>query len=292
MPIRMKLENFLLRFAPNEIKYLIANTRIQKQLDNWEHAPEFSDIRHLEESTLKAYIDNEWTRAKELDEKLNKLTASLSIAVTVGSVVTKAIFDGLENSPLKTAALILSSLSMALFLAGAIIGFNGLRPKQRFGYGAKYLRTLAEGGHNAIKTMWYAASGFQVTNTIRSNQATVAITFIRNGIIFFTASIFLSLFAKSTNTEPQIPTSRINTLTAPIIEQHKFPTPDTPAHFAEPKISPSLKQDSDHTATSHHKKIQDHDTYCRVFSPFRCPVMNLQIDGRASTHTAKSIPSI
>ena len=71
MSIRIKFENLLLKFAPDAIKYLVANTRIQKQLENWEHAPEFSDIRHLEESTLKTYIDSEWTRAKELDEKLN-----------------------------------------------------------------------------------------------------------------------------------------------------------------------------------------------------------------------------
>jgi len=292
MSIRIKFENFLLKFAPDAIKYLVANTRIQKQLENWEHAPEFSDIRHLEESTLKTYIDSEWTRAKELDEKLNKLTASLSIAVTVGSVVTKAIFDGLENSPLKTTALILSSLSMALFLAGAIIGFNGLRPKERFGYGAKYLRTLAEGGQDAVKTMWHAASGFQVTNNIRSNQATVAITFIRNGVIFFTASIFLSLFAKSTNTEPQISPSINNELTHPAPEQHKLPAPDTSTNFLEPRSLTSPAQDSDHTATSRNPNIKDHDTYCRALSSFRCPALTLQFKTHASIFPTKSIPSI
>jgi hypothetical protein len=201
MSFYLTFENLLLRFSPDAIKYLIANSRIKKQLDDWEHSPEFSDIRRLEESVLKTYIESEWVRAKELDEKLNKLTASLSIAVTVGSVVAKAIFDGLESSPLKTIALILSSLSMALFLFGAVIGFNGLRPKQRFGYGARYLRILAEGGHDAVREMWRAASGFQVTNTIRSNQAIVAITFIRNGVILFTLSIFLSLFAKSSSSD-------------------------------------------------------------------------------------------
>lgn len=199
MSVYLRLENLLLRFSPDAIKYLIANSRIKKQLDDWEYSPEFSDIRMLEEGVLKAYIESEWVRAKELDEKLNKLTASLSIAVTVGSVVAKAIFDGLESSPLKTLALILSSLSMALFLFGAVIGFNGLRPKPRFGYGARYLRILAEGGHNAVREMWRAASGFQVTNIIRSNQTIVAITFIRNGVVFFSLSVFLSLFAKSSS---------------------------------------------------------------------------------------------
>ncbi|KAB0497180.1 hypothetical protein [Pseudomonas lini] len=274
MSFYLTLENLLLRFSPDAIKYLIANSRIKKQLDDWEHAPEFSDIRRLEENVLKTYIESEWVRAKELDEKLNKLTASLSIAVTVGSVVAKAIFDGLESSPLKTIALILSSLSMALFLFGAVIGFNGLRPKPRFGYGARYLRILAEGGHDAVREMWRAASGFQVTNTIRSNQAIVAITFIRNGVVFFTLSIFLSLFAKSSSSDYSVGQLKESVSVRSMAESD--PVGDKRFSEGEAEFEPSMTEGVRPLVTFKSVGISDHGSYCNVLSPFGCPVLTLQ----------------
>jgi hypothetical protein len=274
MSVYLTLENLLLRFSPDAIKYLITNSRIKKQLDDWEHAPEFSDIRRLEESVLKTYIESEWVRAKELDEKLNKLTASLSIAVTVGSVVTKAIFDGLESSPLKTVALMLSSLSMALFLFGAVVGFNGLRPKPRFGYGARYLRILAEGGHDAVREMWRAASGFQVTNTIRSNQAIVAITFIRNGVILFTLSIFLSLFTKGSSSDYSIAQLKEATSVSLISESDSAGDKRFPLRGEE--FESSMMEGERLLTPFEPVGISVYGSYCNILSPFGCSELVLQ----------------
>ncbi|TIN70892.1 MAG: hypothetical protein E5Y30_13980, partial [Mesorhizobium sp.] len=173
----------------------LVNRRLAKRLHSLDSHGTFSDIRSLSDGDIKKYIDSEWTRAKELDDKLSKLTASLSIALTVGLAVAKTIFDGLAASPIKIGVLTLLILSMVFFLYGAIIGFRGLRPKPRFGYGAKFLNAVATGQEDARKTLNGAAAGFEVLNMIRANEASAAIDLIRNGIIFFAVAMVLSFVA-------------------------------------------------------------------------------------------------
>lgn len=187
-------------FLFDALRTPFVNHRLAKRLRTLDEHDSFDDIRSLTEDDVRKYVESEWTRAKELDEKLSKLTASLAVALTVGGAVAKAIVDGLAASPSKTAVLTLLFLSMLFFLYGAIIGFRGLRPKARFGYGAKFMNALAAGGETARKTLNEAAAGFEVVNMIRANETSAAIDLIRNGIILFAAAMALSFFAP-----PQLP---------------------------------------------------------------------------------------
>ncbi len=195
MPLLLKLRQWAWRAVPDAIGMFIVNRNLERRLEAWKTAPDFADIRALNTDQLAKYFETEWTRAKELDEKLNKLTAALSVAVTVGGVVSKTIFDGLAATPAKTAVAVLLFVSMGMFLFGAMIGFSGLRPKPRYGYGAAYLRIIAQGGDDAVNESMKAASGFQIMNTIRSNEASTAIGLIRNGVVVFTLAIAISFFA-------------------------------------------------------------------------------------------------
>ncbi len=179
------------------------NRRIIKRLQSLGSHELFNDIRSLNEDDIRKYVESEWTRAKELDEKLSKLTAALSIALTVGGAVAKTIIDGLAISPIKIAVLVLLFLSMTCFLYGAMIGFRGLRPKPRFGYGAQFMNEVAAGGEGARKSLNEAAAGFEVVNLVRANEASAAIDLIRNGIILFALATALS-FAAPTAT-PKAP---------------------------------------------------------------------------------------
>jgi hypothetical protein len=171
------------------------NRRIAKRLNCLATHESFSDIRSLSDEEVKKYIETEWIRAKELDDKLSKLTASLSVALTVGGAVAKTIVDGLAPSPMRITILVLLFVSMVFFLYGALIGFRGLRPKARYGYGAKFVNTIAAGGEDARKALREAAAGFEVLNLIRANEASAAIDLIRNGIIIFAVAMALSFFA-------------------------------------------------------------------------------------------------
>lgn len=201
MPLLLRLRQWAWRAVPDAIRMFAVNRNLKRRLDTWETAGDFDDIRALDTDQLAKYLETEWTRAKELDEKLNKLTAALSVAVTVGGVASKTIFDGLAATPTKTAIVVLLFLSMGMFLFGAVIGFSGLRPKPRYGYGAGYLRIIARGGDEAANEMRRAASGFQIMNTIRSNEASTAIGLIRNGVVAFTLAIALSFFAPAAGTD-------------------------------------------------------------------------------------------
>jgi len=213
MPLLLKFRQWVKRAVPDAIGMFIVNRNLKRRLEAWETAHDFDDIRALNTDQLEKYLETEWTRAKELDEKLNKLTAALSVAVTVSGVVSKTIFDGLAATPVKTSIAILLFVSMGMFLFGAVIGFSGLRPKPRYGYGAGYLRIIAQGGDEATKAMMRAASGFQIMNAIRSNEASTAIGLIRNGVVVFTFAIAVSFFAPTTDQTASIsPPSVVETV--------------------------------------------------------------------------------
>lgn len=187
----------------------LTNRQLRKQLDRWEIDAAFDDIHALNEQDLKSYVESEWIRAKDIDEKLAKLTVTLSLAVTVGGAIAKTIVDGLQESVARTATISLLCFSMGYFLYGAWIGFQGLRPKPRFGYGARYLRSLARGGDEATNSMRYAACGFQVMNLVRSNEASAAIDLIRNGILFYAAAIMISFLVPTENSVDEIPPAKL-----------------------------------------------------------------------------------
>lgn len=237
MPPLLKLRQWAWRAVPDAIRLFIVNRNLERRLEGWETAPDFNDIRALDTDQLAKYLETEWTRAKELDEKLNKLTAALSVAVTVGGVVSKTIFDGLAATPAKTAIAALLFVSMGMFLFGAVIGFSGLRPKPRYGYGAGYLRVIARGGDEAANEIMKAASGFQIMNTIRSNEASTAIGLIRNGVVVFTLAIAASFFAPAVGRDTSI-SSTLTEGTLPIQThdlQPAMPAPQSVMNTTRPE---------------------------------------------------------
>lgn len=162
-----------------------------------------ADIKKLSNDDLKALIEAEWTRAKEIDEKLQKLTAALSVAVTVGGLVGTTMLQDLAASGWKLAAAILFVAAVVLLVAGVAIGFNGLRPKPRYGYGAGFMVVMATGGPAAATELVEAASSFQRDNQIRANEATAATISIRNGIFFFVLAVLVGLAAAAFGKIPQ-----------------------------------------------------------------------------------------
>ncbi len=96
-------------------------------------------IAELSNEDLAKLIEAEWTRGKELDDKLQKLTAALSVSGTVGGLVASTMLQDLAASGWKATAAALFLLAAGLLLTGVLIGFNGLRPKPRYGYGAGYI---------------------------------------------------------------------------------------------------------------------------------------------------------
>jgi len=166
--------------------------------------PIFTGIREMRDGDIDRYLDLEWARAKELDDKLSRLTATLSIGLTLGGVASKFILEQLSASPARTAFLVLILVSMALFLLGALLGFSGLRPKPRYGYGPVYLNRIASGGDTARRAKESAAEGFMITNIIRNNEASAAIDLIRNGILFYGLALVVSLTLAKPNLEPSV----------------------------------------------------------------------------------------
>lgn len=217
-----------------------ANRKLAAQLEEMDTHPAFEDIRKLDTENLKALAATEWQRSRDLDDKLSKLTAVLSVALTISGVVTKMVADGLSSSLLGTLAVLLMLLAMVFFFIGALVGFGGLRPKPKFGYGGTYLRILAEGGDTAAAELKGVASSFQVANAIQANFGSVAVDLIRNGIITFALGIALSVFAPAPSTAPATPAFEppfATTPSPPDVEgAAPAQTPDTEAMVAPPVL--------------------------------------------------------
>lgn len=161
------------------------------------------DIKALSDDDLKKLVESEWVRAKELDDKLQKLTAALSVSVTIGGLVATTILQDLALSGLKVAAGVLFLLAALLLFGGVLLGFNGLRPKPRYGYGAAFMRKVATtDGTVARDALIAAAGGFQRDNMIRANEASAATASIRNGIVIFVAAVLLGLIAAAAGKAP------------------------------------------------------------------------------------------
>ena len=155
-------------------------------------------IEALTDTQLAPYLETEWSRAKDLDDKLQKLTAALSVAVTVGGLVATTILQDLNAGPAKYVTAVLF-LSASLYLLGGVwLGFNGLRPKARWGYGAAFI-AIAEGKDKvaARKKRIEALANFERDNLIRSNEASAATSAIRNGVLLFGAALIVGVAAAS-----------------------------------------------------------------------------------------------
>lgn len=163
-----------------------------------------SDIAALSDDDIAAYLAADGTRAKDLDEKLQKLTAALSVAVTVGGLVGQTMLGDLAASALKTATAFVFLIAEFYLVIGVVVGFDGLRPRPRYGYGPGFLRLMAEGGAAKREELVRAANGSLRDNMMRANQASAAATAVRNGILVFAFAVILGLLAaeRTSSTPP------------------------------------------------------------------------------------------
>jgi hypothetical protein len=150
-------------------------------------------FQELSDDQLDGLVQSEWQRAKEIDDKLYKLTAALSIAVAIAGLAGTTLLQTLSHSNMKYPIAIIFLLASLQFIVGVYIGFSGAIPKPRYGYGAGYLSKIASGNDSAHLERVSAASAFQRDNLIRSNEATAATISIRNGILTLSFALLASL---------------------------------------------------------------------------------------------------
>lgn len=161
-----------------------------------------ADVAALSDDDVLAFLAADGARAKELDEKLQKLTAVLSVAVTVGGLVGQTLLGGVTASWLKTAIAITFLVAELYLVVGVVVGFDGLRPRPRYGYGPGFLRLMAAGGKAKQDELVRAANGSLRDNMIRANQASAAATAIRNGVLVFAFAVVLGLWAAGRSPSP------------------------------------------------------------------------------------------
>lgn len=158
---------------------------------------DLTDFQALTHKELRELIVADWTRAKELDEKLQKLTAALSVSVTIGGLVGTTLVQALSAASVKYGVGALYLVATIYMIIGVLIGFSGLRPKPRYGHGAAFMR-LSRGRSAAAKCeLVGAASGFQRDNIMTANLAMAATASIRNGIVVFAFAVLASLIASA-----------------------------------------------------------------------------------------------
>jgi len=165
-------------------------------------------ISALSLANLKSLVESEWTRAKELDDKLQKLTASLSIAVAVSTAAGSASVQDIASRPLRYSIAGIFALGCLMFLGGALIGFSGLRPKARWGYGAAFMNKASAGGGGTRKVYRDAAIGFERDNMIRANQASGATACVRNGVVLFGLGMLAALAITTARNPSPVPPPR------------------------------------------------------------------------------------
>lgn len=158
-----------------------------------------SDFQALTHTTLRGLLEAEQIRAKEIDDKLQKLTAALSVSVTIGGLVGTTMLQNLSVLWAKYVAGGLFLVATIYLLIGALIGFSGLIPKPRYGHGAAFLRISKGRSANAKKELVAAGAAFQRDNLIRTNQAFAATASIRNGVVAFAIGLLVAMFAWATS---------------------------------------------------------------------------------------------
>ncbi len=218
--------------ATDVLRLWSANRKLNEQLEELDTHAAFDDIRKLNVDNLKALAASERQRSKDLDEKLYKLTAVLSIALAISGVATKMVSGDISSTWYGTLAIILMFLAMFFLFCGILIGFSGLRPKPTYGYGGTYLHILQVGGETAEKELEGVVSSFQVANAIRANYGSAAIDLIRNGVIAFALGIALSAWATLAH-EP-IDELQTEGIQPALLESPADSVPDVPVAVGNP----------------------------------------------------------
>lgn len=160
------------------------------------HVPDEREARWAElgRDKMLPILADEWERAKFIDDKLFKLTTALSLAVAAVGVASKAILDGLPQGIVKAAVMGVLLYAIVCLFAGTLMGFAGLRPKPRAGYGPDFALQIRHDNKSAAARIADALMDFEKANILRANEASAANMAIRNGVIAFAIAMTFSLF--------------------------------------------------------------------------------------------------
>ncbi|WCK21762.1 hypothetical protein [Agrobacterium tumefaciens] len=164
----------------------------------------------LGRQALLPILAEEWDRAKSIDEKLFKLTTALSLAVAAVGVASKAVLDALPVGPLKVGVTVVLLYAIVSLFAGTLMGFSGLRPKPRVGYGPDFALQIRHDNKRSAERIADALKDFEIKNIIRANEASAANMAIRNGVIAFALAMTFSLFLPPKPEPPATPNIRVN----------------------------------------------------------------------------------
>lgn len=197
----------------------------------------------LGRSRLLELLDQEWERAKHLDDKLFKATTGLSVAVSAAGVASKTVLDSLSAGPFKVAITCVLLYAIASLFAGVIMGFKGLRPKQRPGYGPDFAVRTRRASQATSREIADALMHFEIKNLIVSNEATAANMAMRNGVIAFALAMTTSLFIPGKPANPQVPDNQYMTIFSNSGEQNSLCDPD-------PSAAPDLSNSASGQAES------------------------------------------
>ena len=164
----------------------------------------------LGRQALLPILAEEWDRAKFIDEKLFKLTTALSLAVAAVRVASKAVLEALPAGPLKVGVTVVLLYAIVSLFSGTLIGFSGLRPKPRVGYGPDFALQIRHDNKRSAETIADALKDFEIENTIRANEASAANMAIRKGVIAFALAMTFSLFLPPKREPPVKPNIQVN----------------------------------------------------------------------------------
>lgn len=164
----------------------------------------------LGRQALLPILAEEWDRAKFIDEKLFKLTTALSLAVAAVGVASKAVLDSMPAGPLKVGVTVVLLYAIVSLFAGTLMGFSGLRPKPRAGYGPDFALQIRHDNKHAAERIADALKDFEIKNIIRANDASAANMAIRNGVIAFALAMTFSLFLPPKPEPPVTPNIQVN----------------------------------------------------------------------------------
>lgn len=219
---------------------LAANCRVRRGPDQ----PDGREAKWvtLGRETLLPLLSDEWERAKQLDEKLFKVTTALSIAVAAVGVASKAVLDALPSGPVKVSVLVVLLYAIGSLFAGTVMGFSGLRPKPRAGYGPDFALQIRHDNKRAAEAIAGALAHFEVNNILRSNEAMAANTAIRNGVIAFALAMTFSLFIPVRQpTSPAPPAEQISIT----IGATPAPSP-TAVNLSQPSLERPTERQASH----------------------------------------------
>lgn len=173
----------------------------------------------LGRTRLLELLDQEWERAKHLDDKLFKATTGLSVAVSAAGVASKSVLDALSPGAFKIAITCALLYAIVSLFAGVIMGFKGLRPKQRPGYGPDFAVRIRQVSRSTAREISDALMHFEIKNLIVSNEATAANMAMRNGVIAFAIAMTVSLFIPAKTPAPAMPANHYMSIFSPVREE-------------------------------------------------------------------------